>query len=291
MQQFHELLNKLLTEGQFKGDRTGVGTWSLFGYQMRFNLAEGFPMCTTKKVPFKSVLSELLWFIQGSTNVEVLRGLLHGEHNMWSTDPAHRTIWDDNYENQAVALGYGGGDLGPVYGAQWRNWFGVEDDESGQTGSWDQLAWVINEIKTNPNSRRLIVNSWNVADIDRMALPPCHCMFQFYVHDGKLSCQLYQRSADTFLGVPFNIASYALLVHIVASICKLEVGEFIWTGGDVHLYSNHVEQAKLMLSRQPGRLPTLHLKHPLESIDNLSMDDFDLVDYDAAPAIKAPMAI
>lgn len=291
MQQYQNLVRQVLADGHFKGDRTGVGTRSIFGAQMRFDLQKGFPLCTTKKVPFRSVLSELLWFLMGSTNVNVLRGILHGEENMVSDLPQHRTIWDDNYENQAVALGYGGGDLGPVYGSQWRNWFGVVDDESGETGTIDQIAWVVNEIKKNPDSRRLVVSAWNIMDLDRMALPPCHCLFQFYVHDGKLSCQLYQRSADLFLGVPFNIASYALLVHIIAQVCGLQAGEFVWTGGDVHLYENHVDQAYELLSREPRNLPTLMMKNCLQDFDQFTMDDFAVVGYDPHPPIKAPMAI
>lgn len=291
MQQYQDLVRQVLADGHFKGDRTGTGTRSIFGAQMRFDLSKGFPLCTTKKVPFRSVLSELLWFLMGSANVNVLRGILHGGENMDSTDPKHRTIWDDNYENQAVALGYGGGDLGPIYGSQWRNWFGVENDESGQIGTVDQILQVIHEIKTNPNSRRMVVSAWNVMDLNRMALPPCHCLFQFYVHDGKLSCQLYQRSADLFLGVPFNIASYALLVHIIAQVCNLQVGEFIWTGGDVHLYENHVEQAYALLRREPRSLPTLVMKNRLQDFDKFTMDDFAVVGYDPHPPIKAPMAI
>ena len=289
MQQFQDLLENLLNRGQFKGDRTGVGTRSLFGYQMRFDLSKGFPICTTKKVPFKAVLSELLWFLSGSTNVNDLRAILHGEDSR--DDWSKKTIWDDNAVNQGQALGYEDGELGPVYGAQWRSWYGVEDSGSGQTGTVDQIAWLINEIKTNPNSRRLIVSAWNVMELDLMALPPCHCLFQFYVHDGKLSCQLYQRSADTFLGVPFNIASYALLVHMIAQVTGLEVGDFIWTGGDVHLYNNHVEQAREMLSRIPGKLPQLVINETVDSIDEFSMDDFALVGYDPAPSISAPMAV
>lgn len=289
MQQFHDLLENLLNRGQFKGDRTGVGTRSLFGYQMRFDLSEGFPICTTKKVPFKAVLSELLWFLKGSTNVNDLRAILHGEEHR--DDWSKKTIWDDNAVNQGKDLGYEDGELGPVYGAQWRSWYGVEDSGSGQTGTVDQIGWLINEIKTNPNSRRLIVSAWNVMELDLMALPPCHCLFQFYVHDGKLSCQLYQRSADTFLGVPFNIASYALLVHMIAQVTGLEVGEFIWTGGDVHLYNNHVEQAREMLSRTPGMLPKLVINETVDSIDEFSMDDFALIDYNPAPTISAPMAV
>lgn len=292
MQQFHDLLENLLTRGQRKDNRTGIPTRSLFGYQVRFDLAEGFPICTTKKVPFKSVLSELLWFISGSTNVNDLRALLHGEEhrNDWSK----KTIWDDNALAQGRALGYEDGELGPVYGSQWRNWpapSGKEGILRMEPRTIDQLQDVIFDIKENPDSRRLIVSAWNPAELHRMALPPCHCLFQFYVHDGKLSCQLYQRSADTFLGVPFNIASYALLVHMVANVCGLKVGEFVWTGGDVHLYENHVEQARLMLSRTPGKLPQLYMRQPVYDITSFTMGDFNLVGYNPDPAISAEMAV
>lgn len=292
MQQFHDLLENLLNRGQFKGDRTGVGTRSLFGYQMRFDLSEGFPICTTKAVPFKSVLSELLWFISGSTNVNDLRAILHGAdcRNDWSK----KTIWDENALAQGRALGYEDGNLGPVYGSQWRSWptpHGKEGILRMEPRTIDQLRDVIHGIITNPDSRRLIVSAWNPAEVDRMALPPCHCLFQFYVHDGKLSCQLYQRSADTFLGVPFNIASYALLVHMIAQVTDLKVGEFIWTGGDVHLYNNHVEQARIMLSRPVKPLPQLAINKDINSIDDFVMADFELVGYDPDPAIKAQMAV
>lgn len=290
MNQFHDLLTILLAEGNIKGDRTGTGTRSIFGHQMRFNLNDGFPICTTKKVPFRAVLSELLWFLSGSTNVNDLRAILHGEEhrNDWSK----KTIWDDNAVNQGQALGYEDGELGPVYGRQWRNWGGFTGSVPfSERGSVDQIKDVIEQIKSNPNSRRLVVSAWNPAELDKMALPPCHCLFQFYVFDGKLSCQLYQRSCDTFLGVPFNIASYALLTHMIAQVCGLEVGEFIWTGGDVHLYNNHVEQAQTMLQRVPGALPWLVINETVGSIDQFSMDDFQLVGYDPAPTISAPMAI
>lgn len=295
MQQFHDLLSILLVDGNDKSDRTGTGTRSIFGHQMRFNLQDGFPICTTKKVPFRSVLSELLWFLTGSTNVNDLRGILHGEANRdnW----AMPTIWDANAIAQGRALGYEDGELGPVYGSQWRNWpLPDVEVETGigmftERGSVDQIKEVIQQIKDNPDSRRLIVTAWNPAQIDKMALPPCHCLFQFYVHDGKLSCQLYQRSADTFLGVPFNIASYALLVHMVARITGLQVGEFIWTGGDVHLYNNHFEQAKTMLRRIPGALPRLVITGDQTEIDQFTMDDFTLLGYDPAPTIKADMAV
>lgn len=465
MQQYQDLVRQVLADGHFKGDRTGTGTRSIFGAQMRFDLSKGFPLCTTKKVPFRSVLSELLWFLMGSTNVNDLRAILHGEEfrNDWSK----KTIWDDNAVNQGQALGYEDGELGPVYGAQWVHWktqwtqpipklrdglqktylnvangknkehhplkkvwegmiarcydknsisyplyggrgvyvcdpwlefevfaqdvawlknydkkeasgdsfeyqldkdilgdgyeysparcmwatakenveatlrtvYTVEKDgeeyqftnitdfcrlhsvepknfsdlwtgnKNAKTrggfrlvgiehlappqrvGEINQILQVIHEIKTNPNSRRLVVSAWNVMDLNRMALPPCHCLFQFYVHDGKLSCQLYQRSADLFLGVPFNIASYALLVHIIAQVCNLQAGEFIWTGGDVHLYENHVDQAYELLSREPRSLPTLVMKNRLQDFDQFTMDDFAVVGYDPHPTIKAPMAI
>lgn len=294
MQQFHKLLQDLLEQGQFKGDRTGVGTRSLFGYQMRFDLQKGFPICTTKRVPFKAVLSELLWFLSGSTNVNDLRALLHGEEhrNDWSK----KTIWDDNAVNQGKALGYKDGELGPVYGKQWTNWPSIEEVvEDGYLVEMDnpinQIAGVIEQIKNNPDSRRLIVSAWNPAELDKMALPPCHCLFQFYVHDGKLSCQLYQRSCDTFLGVPFNIASYALLTHMIAQVCGLQVGEFIWTGGDVHLYSNHEAQALEMLGREWRQLPMLAINPDIKDIDQFVMADFELVGYDPHPTIAAPMAI
>ncbi|MNF24251.1 Thymidylate synthase [compost metagenome] len=285
MQQFHHLLQRLLADGQEKGDRTGTGTRSVFGHQMRFDLSKGFPICTTKAVPFKSVLSELLWFLSGSTNVNDLRALLHGEEfrNDWSK----KTIWDDNAIAQGKALGYEDGELGPVYGSQWRNW----QTPFAERGSIDQIKDVIQQIKDNPNSRRLLVSAWNPAEVDKMALPPCHCLFQFYVHDGKLSCQLYQRSCDTFLGVPFNITSYALLTHMIAQVCGLEVGEFIWTGGDVHLSNNHLEQATEMLTRTPRALPTLLLNTTRSDINGFTMEDFHLLGYDPYPAIKAKMAV
>lgn len=292
MLQFQGLLEQLLATGNDKGDRTGTGTKSLFGYQMRFNLADGFPLCTTKKVPFMSVLSELLWFLKGSTNVNDLRALLHGEEHR--DDWSKKTIWDDNAANQGAALGYTDGELGPIYGHQWRSW-PTQDRRNAvlrqEPRIIDQIAEVIEEIKTNPDSRRMIVSAWNPADLHKMALPPCHALFQFYVHDGKLSCQLYQRSADVFLGVPFNIASYALLTHMIAQVTGLQVGEFIWTGGDVHLYNNHVEQAQEMLNRVPRALPTLLLNTDLTDINRFTMDDFHLLGYDPYPAIKASMAV
>lgn len=295
MHQFHKLLEHVLDYGDLKSDRTGTGTKSVFGYQMRFDLSEGFPICTTKKVPFKAVLSELLWFLSGSTNVNDLRALLHGEENRY--DFNFKTIWDDNYRNQAAKLGYQHGEMGPIYGSQWRNWEGEEEViDTGigifsERGSIDQIKNVIEQIQNNPNSRRLIVTAWNPAQVDSMALPPCHCLFQFYVHDGKLSCQLYQRSADVFLGVPFNIASYALLIHMIAQVCGLQPGEFIWTGGDTHLYQNHLEQAETMLKRTCHALPDLLINPEVTQIDQFTMGDFELMNYEFHEAIKAPMAI
>ncbi len=250
--------------GVEKGDRTGTGTRSVFGHQMRFDLNEGFPLVTTKKVHLKSVILELLWFLRGDGNARWLqeRGV---------------TIWDEwAAEN---------GDLGPVYGVQWRSW------PTPDGGHIDQIAEVINTLKTNPDSRRIIVSAWNVADLSKMALMPCHAFFQFYVAEGRLSCQLYQRSADIFLGVPFNIASYALLTHMVAQQCDLQVGEFIWTGGDCHIYSNHTEQVALQLSRAPYPYPTLHIKRRPDSIFDYTYEDFEVTGYAHHPAIKAPVAV
>jgi thymidylate synthase len=264
MQQYHDLMRYVLEHGVDKSDRTGVGTRSIFGYQMRFDLGQGFPLVTTKKVHWKSVVYELLWFLRGDTNIGFLR-----ENGV--------TIWDE-WADEA-------GELGPVYGKQWRSWAGPD----GQT--IDQLAWVVEEIKRNPDSRRLLVSAWNVADLPRMALAPCHVLFQFYVAEGRLSCQLYQRSADIFLGVPFNIASYALLTHMVAQVTGLQPGEFIHTFGDLHLYSNHIEQAKLQLSREPRPLPTLRLNPAVKNIRDFRYEDFELVNYNPWPAIKAPVAV
>jgi thymidylate synthase len=252
-----------MTTGTDKADRTGTGTRSVFGYQMRFDLSEGFPVLTTKKLHLKSIIGELLWFLRGDSNVRWLqeRGI---------------TIWDEWADDN--------GDLGPVYGYQWRSW------PTPDGGHVDQIARVIESIRTNPDSRRHIVSAWNVADVDSMALPPCHTMFQFYVANGRLSCQLYQRSADIFLGVPFNIASYALLTMMVAQVCDLEPGDFVHTLGDAHLYSNHVEQATLQLTREPRPLPTMRIT-PGKDIDQFDLDDFELVGYDAHPSIKAPIAV
>ncbi|HRI29700.1 MAG TPA: thymidylate synthase [Chitinophagales bacterium] len=264
MQQYHQLLQTILTQGITKTDRTGTGTISIFGYQMRFNLAQGFPLVTTKKLHLKSIIHELLWFLQGNTNVAYLQ---QNGVRIWDA-------WAD--EN---------GNLGPVYGYQWRSWTGA----NGET--IDQITDLIHQIKTNPHSRRLIVSAWNVTDIPHMALPPCHCLFQFYVSEGKLSCQLYQRSADVFIGVPFNIASYALLTLMVAQVTGLQPGEFIHTFGDVHIYLNHIEQVKLQLSRTPYPLPTMQLNPNVTDIFGFSYPDFTLLNYRAHPHIPAPVAV
>lgn len=264
MNSYLQLLAHVLNEGSSKTDRTGTGTLSVFGYQMRFNLREGFPLVTTKKLHMRSIVHELLWFLRGDTNIAYLN-----EHGV--------SIWDEWADSN--------GDLGPVYGKQWRNW----PTADGRT--IDQLSEVVKQIKATPDSRRLIVSAWNVGELDAMALMPCHAMFQFYVADNRLSCQLYQRSADIFLGVPFNIASYALLTHMVAQQCNLDVGDFIWTGGDCHLYSNHLEQAKTQLQREPLALPQLQIKRKPESLFSYNFDDFEFVNYQSHPAIKAPIAI
>jgi thymidylate synthase len=264
MQQYHDLLKHILTHGVRKTDRTGTGTISVFGYQMRFDLAAGFPLVTTKKVHLKSIIHELLWFLQGSTNIAYLKA--NGV-----------SIWDEWADEN--------GELGPVYGKQWRSW----QTPDGRT--IDQIAQLIDQIKRNPDSRRLMVSAWNVADIDRMALPPCHVLFQFYVAEGKLSCQLYQRSADVFLGVPFNIASYALLTMMIAQVCDLQPGEFIHTFGDVHIYLNHLEQVNLQLSREPRPLPQMLINPSVKDIFAFKYEDFQLLNYDPHPAIKAPVAV
>ncbi|OIN00963.1 thymidylate synthase [Polynucleobacter sp. QLW-P1DATA-2] len=264
MRQYHDLMKEVLAKGVQKSDRTGTGTISVFGHQMRFNLADGFPMVTTKKLHLKSIIYELLWFLKGSTD------------NNWLKDRGV-SIW-----NEWAAPD---GDLGPIYGYQWRSW----PAPNGQ--HIDQISEVVETIKKNPDSRRIIVSAWNVADIPRMALAPCHAFFQFYVADGKLSCQLYQRSADIFLGVPFNIASYALLTHMMAQQCNLEVGDFIWTGGDCHLYSNHLEQVDLQLSREFFPLPKLNILRKPDSIFDYEFEDFEIVGYESHPHIKAPVAI
>ncbi len=264
MNQYLNLLTQVMERGVEKTDRTGVGTISVFGHQMRFDLAEGFPVVTTKKLHLRSIIYELLWFLRGDTNIKYLN-----ENRV--------TIWDEWADAD--------GNLGPVYGKQWRSW-GAAD---GCT--IDQISQVIHQIKTNPDSRRLIVSAWNVAELEQMALAPCHALFQFYVAQGKLSCQLFQRSADCFLGVPFNITSYALLTHMIADQCGLNVGEFIWTGGDCHIYLNHLEQVKLQLSRQPFPLPTLRIKRKPDSIFDYQYEDFELLNYQSHPSIAAPIAI
>ncbi|MGP1718404.1 MAG: thymidylate synthase [Methylophilus sp.] len=264
MQQYHDLLNHVLAHGHQKTDRTGTGTISVFGYQMRFNLAEGFPLLTTKKVHLKSIIHELLWFLKGSTNIAYLK-----ENGV--------SIWDEWADAE--------GNLGPVYGYQWRNW--PKPDGS----HIDQITQVINQIKKTPDSRRLIVSAWNVSDIEHMKLPPCHAFFQFYVADGKLSCQLYQRSADIFLGVPFNIASYALLTMMVAQACDLQLGDFVHTLGDAHIYNNHMDQVKEQLSRSARALPTMRINPEVKDIFAFRFEDFTLEGYDPHPPIKAPVAV
>jgi len=264
MKAYHQLLEQIIQTGVSKEDRTGTGTLSIFGPQLRFDLNEGFPLLTTKKVHFKSVVYELLWFITGSTNIQYLQ-----ENGV--------SIWDEWADAE--------GELGPVYGKQWRRW------QKPDGSTVDQLAEVVDQLRRNPDSRRLLVSAWNVADIPSMALPPCHAFFQFYVADNKLSCQLYQRSADVFLGVPFNIASYALLTHMVAQVCGLGVGEFVHTMGDAHLYSNHLEQAKLQLSREPRPLPRLVLDPAVKNLDDFVYEHIQLVGYDPHPGIKAPVAV
>lgn len=264
MKQYHALLKHILSAGSEKSDRTGVGTISTFGYQMRFNLEEGFPLVTTKKIHMKSVIYELLWFLKGETNIHYLK-----EHGV--------TIWDE-WANEE-------GELGPVYGKQWRSWQAPD----GRT--IDQIANVVERIKKNPDDRRLIISAWNVAEVEKMALAPCHCLFQFYVRDGKLSCQLYQRSADAFLGIPFNIASYALLTLMVAQATGLQAHEFIHTFGDAHIYLNHLEQVKLQLSREPKPLPAIKINSELKDIFGFHYEDFTIQNYDPWPAIKAPIAV
>lgn len=264
MQAYLDLMRRVRETGVYKSDRTGTGTYSVFGHQMRFNLQEGFPLVTTKKLHLRSIIHELLWFLQGDTNIAYLK-----ENGV--------SIWDEWADEQ--------GNLGPVYGYQWRSW------PKPDGGSIDQISNLIQQIKTNPDSRRLIVSAWNPALVDQMALPPCHCLFQFYVADGRLSCQLYQRSADIFLGVPFNIASYALLTHMIAQVCDLEVGDFVHTLGDAHLYSNHLEQTDLQLSREPLPLPKLRLNPAVKDLFAFRFEDIEILDYQSHPHIKAPVAV
>lgn len=264
MRQYHDLLRHILENGTRKEDRTGVGTISVFGYQMRFDLSQGFPLVTTKKLHLKSIIYELLWFLNGDTNIKYLK-----DNGV--------SIWDEWADEK--------GNLGPVYGYQWRSWPGRNGEKI------DQISKLIDQLKKKPDSRRHIVTAWNPADVDQMALPPCHAMFQFYVAEGKLSCQLYQRSCDTFLGLPFNIASYALLVHMIAQQCDLEAGDFVWTGGDVHIYNNHIEQVNLQLTREPFSLPTLNIKRKPASLFEYKFEDFEILNYQAHPSIKAPIAV
>jgi len=264
MKQYLDLMTDILDHGSKKTDRTGTGTLSVFGRQLRFDLSHGFPLVTTKKLHLRSIIFELLWFLKGETNIKYLK-----DNGV--------SIWDEWADEN--------GELGPVYGSQWRSW------PSPDGRRIDQITQVLNQIKTKPDSRRHIVSAWNPAEVDKMALPPCHALFQFYVADGKLSCQLYQRSADYFLGVPFNIASYALLTYMFAQQCDLEPGEFVWTGGDVHLYANHMEQAKTQLSRVPYPMPSLHIKRKPASIFDYEFEDFEILNYQAYPGIKAPIAV
>ncbi|HMY81914.1 MAG TPA: thymidylate synthase [Agitococcus sp.] len=280
MKQYLELMRHIKDNGTFKGDRTGTGTYSVFGYQMRFNLAEGFPLVTTKKVHLKSIIHELLWFLSGDTNVKYLQDNGVSIWNEWAT------------AEQCARFGRSEGELGPVYGHQWRNFGATKNaDGSFSPDGADQIATLVHDLKHNPNSRRLIVSGWNPQEANQVALPPCHTLFQFYVANGKLSCQLYQRSADVFLGVPFNIASYALLTMMLAQVCDLQLGEFIWTGGDCHLYSNHLEQTELQLSREPLPLPTMRLNPNVKDIFAFKYDDFTLENYQSHAVIKAPVAV
>ena len=305
MKQYLDLLSHIMETGNDKGDRTGTGARSVFGYQMRFDLSQGFPLLTTKKLPFGMIANELLWFLAGSTNIQPL---LKNNVHIWdewpyksylmqnglAVPPSDSVEWKDGIkaftkqvlEDDAFAKEYG--ELGPVYGYQWRNWPAPDGRHI------DQIREVVEQIKNSPNSRRMIVSAWNVADIEEMTksgLPPCHCLFQFYVADGKLSCQLYQRSCDTFLGVPFNVASYSLLTMMLAQVCGLEPGEFVWTGGDVHLYSNHFDQVATQLERTPKELPTLSINPAVKDIFGFTIADFKLKNYNPDPSIKAPIAV
>ena len=264
MKNYLQLIKQILDNGAIKSDRTGTGTKSIFGHQMRFDLSQGFPIITTKKIHLKSIIHELLWFIAGDTNIEYLQK--NGVR-----------IWNEWADNE--------GNLGPIYGHQWRSW------PTANNQHIDQIKMIIDQIKNTPDSRRIIVNAWNVAEIEKMALPPCHCLFQFYVADNKLSCQLYQRSADVFLGVPFNIASYALLTMMIAQVCDLELGDFVHTLGDAHLYSNHIEQAELQISRSPFKLSQMKINPKIKNLFDFSYDDFELTDYQSHPHIKAKVAI
>lgn len=280
MKQYLDLMRHIRDNGTFKGDRTGTGTYSVFAHQMRFNLADGFPLLTTKKVHLKSIIHELLWFLSGDTNVKYLQD--HGVSiwNEWAT------------AEQCARFGRTEGELGAVYGHQWRNFGATQNaDGSFSANGFDQIKTLIHDIKHNPNSRRLIVSGWNPAEANQVALPPCHTLFQFYVANGKLSCQLYQRSADVFLGVPFNIASYALLTMMIAQVCDLGLGDFVWTGGDCHLYSNHLEQTDLQLSREPLPLATMRLNPDVKDIFSFTFEDFTLENYQSHAAIKAPVAV
>lgn len=290
MKQYLDLCKRILNEGSFKGDRTGTGTYSVFGHQMRFNLQEGFPLLTTKKVFLKGIIHELLWFITGSTNIKYL---VDNDVKIWNEWPYEIYKKSDAYQNETLEefvlkikesdeFAQKWGELGPVYGKQWRNFNGE---------GIDQLANLIEQIKVNPNSRRLIISAWNPCEVDKMALPPCHSFMQFYVLDGKLSCQLYQRSADVFLGVPFNIASYALFTMMIAQVCNLEVGDFVHTIGDAHIYSNHVEQINLQLSRDTRELPTMKINPDVKSIFDFKYEDFELVNYNPHKAIKGKVAV
>lgn len=292
MKQYLDFLQHIIDKGSYKDDRTNTGTISTFGYQMRFDLNEGFPLLTTKKVFLKAIIHELLWFIKGETNIKYL---VDNDVKIWNEWPFETYKKSSSYQGETLEefvlkikndneFAKIWGELGPVYGHEWRHF-------DGQDTHVDQLARVINEIKSNPDSRRLIVNAWQAAYVDQMALPPCHTMFQFYVNDGKLSCQLYQRSADAFLGVPFNIASYSLLTMMVAQVCGLELGEFIHTFGDCHIYSNHIEQIKLQLSRDPRKLPKMKINPNVKCIDDFKYEDFTLEDYDPHPSIKGAVAV
>lgn len=288
MKQYLDLCKTILTNGHYKGDRTGTGTISVFGYQMRFNLQDGFPLLTTKRVHLRSIIHELLWFISGDTNIKYL---VDNDVRIWNDWPYADYKKSNDYKGETIeefalkikqdsefAQKYG--NLGPVYGKQWRNFNGV-----------DQLSWLINEIKNNPNSRRLIISAWNPKEVDSMALPPCHCFMQFYVNEGKLSCQLYQRSADTFLGVPFNIASYALFTMMIAQVCNLEVGDFVHTIGDAHIYSNHIDQIKLQLTRVPRKLPKMSINKNVKSIFEFKYEDFSLEGYNPYKGIKGAVSV